>query len=831
MLPKIYLAFRFHGNFYHSYRGDTPDELGFGKDIRIIRHAIQTLDELNAQGIAVCGTWDFENLFSLEKIMPAHCPDIVTSLQRRARDNHDEMHLMSYNNGLISAHTPMEFGEAIRRGISNSAGSGLLDLFGDSFFNMVRPQEMMYTPAHLKLYPANGITAISLYYSALPFNGFSNFIPPLTLPERYNPLTLSYPGIEETLTLMPCYSHGDIADHLTLRRWIRAMRKQQLTLDTPQDLLLLIDMDADDDFWMGFKVPLLYGRFSTISGLKGIVESVTDLGYVCFTTPGRYLNDHKPLKRIVIRQDTADGSFDGYSSWAEKWSNQRLWTGLERARILELQTRRLLANNLPIEINTLLNESFEARLRILSTTHFGLAAPVMNLAREQMASTLVQRAVESAATAFLGASPAIPSGTFSLMDYPRGVSTNQIQVPAHPSRALVRLILRESAPNSLALTSSTGQALSTAVIKNGEQRELFFVEHFEPSERKDFVIEEADPVPSESVQGHVEEHSLQNEFIQLNFDRQGQVCSVKFNTVEIADGRFMQSGITYANRQYHVETWTTHESHSTGFINLKRMLGTIQLQGRETVRFAREILLAAGLPYIYVRMRIEYPFTPNFRYDRGKAKRLQQGWDSRWKEIMPCEIRPALIGETASPLRVWKHNYCHHVSSYSLNYGSYSKNYDLDSANNHITNGWVAVSNGSQGILVAQTADALSSMAFCPVRTRRKNDQSQIFLNPFGTYSGRQYNYLTADTGLGKWLTTAFSAGDHIQPYAPSYNGRVQEFSILLAPYSGDAPPEETRHDAEAFAYPYLLLNDDQVINTPAHRRWDGGGLGIKPGR
>ena len=35
--PTISLAFRFHANFYHSYRGDTPDELGFGKDIRIIR--------------------------------------------------------------------------------------------------------------------------------------------------------------------------------------------------------------------------------------------------------------------------------------------------------------------------------------------------------------------------------------------------------------------------------------------------------------------------------------------------------------------------------------------------------------------------------------------------------------------------------------------------------------------------------------------------------------------------------------------------------------------------------------------------------------------------
>jgi hypothetical protein len=71
--PFILLAFRFHGNFYHSCRDDTPDEMGFGKDIRVIRHLIETLDELNGRGIPVRGTWDFENAVSLGRIMPAQC--------------------------------------------------------------------------------------------------------------------------------------------------------------------------------------------------------------------------------------------------------------------------------------------------------------------------------------------------------------------------------------------------------------------------------------------------------------------------------------------------------------------------------------------------------------------------------------------------------------------------------------------------------------------------------------------------------------------------------------------------------------------------------------
>jgi hypothetical protein len=151
---------------------------------------------------------------------------------------------------------------------------------------------------------------------------------------------------------------------------------------------------------------------------------------------------------------------------------------------------------------------------------------------------------------------------------------------------------------------------------------------------------------------------------------------------------------------------------------------------------------------------------------------------------------------------------------------------ELDSINNHVTHGWVAVSDGERGLLVAQTADVSSGMAFCPLRTRQQHDVMHVRFNPFGTYWGKQYHYGTADTGLGNLLATKFSASDHVKPYAPSYNGRVQEFRILIAPYAGDRPPDAVQYDAEAFAYPYLVLNDDRVIDVPPHRSWDGTELG-----
>jgi hypothetical protein len=824
--PGIYLAFRFHGSFYHSYRGDTLDELGFGKDIRIIRHLIETLDELNRRGIPVRGTWDFENYFSLEKIMPAHCPELIAGLQRRVRDGRDEMQLMSYNNGLISAHTAREFEAAIRRGVTNAAGSGLRDLFGDHFRNMVRPQEMMFTPVHLKLYQACGIASISLFYSALPFNAFSNFVPQLSVAERYNPLTLTYPGIDETMTLLPCYNTGDLADHLTLRRWVKQLRRQQLALENPIDLLLLIDMDADDEFWTGFDVPLLKGRFSTVSGLKGLVENVADLDYLTFTTPGDYLDTHAPIGTLTIGQDMADGSFDGMASWAEKWSNHQMWTGLERARILELQTRRLLAD-VPDDIKALLDESFEARLKLLSTTHFGMAAPVMNLPREAIGCDLARQALGTAVTAFDRAAAKTDRVGFSLFDYVRGDSTDVIAYQAQASTSLVRLPLCAGAPDKFVIRSN-GRIIPSAILKTSDRREVLFVENFEPLERRDYTIGFDEPAPV-SAPISMTDRSLCNERARIEFDRQGQVIGAQVDGVESALDRFLRSGVTYAGKSYEVETWTASESLALGVIGVKRLQGAITLPSGYTVRFEREIILAAGLPYVYVTTRVAYPRTPDYGYNKGKAQRLQQAWDNRWQEVRPCEIVPILTGKASNSLRVWKHNYCDHVSSFTLDYGRFSKNAELDSVNNHVTHGWVAVSDGERGLLVAQTADVASGMAFCPLRTRQQNDVARIRLNPFGTYWGRQYRYGTADTGLGNLLATTFSASDHIKPYAPSYNGRVQEFRLLIAPYAGDAPPETLQHDAAAFAYPYLVLNDDQVIDVPPHRKWDSAGLGEIP--
>ena len=141
---KVYVAFGFHGNLYHSFRGDTNDESGFGKDIRVIRHILATLDRFNEQGVPVRASWEFDNHFSLEHLLPEHAPDIIKAVKRRVSQGRDEVLLMSYNNGLASAMTREEFTDAVNWSISNPWGSGVKDIFG-SYSPIVRPQEMMTT--------------------------------------------------------------------------------------------------------------------------------------------------------------------------------------------------------------------------------------------------------------------------------------------------------------------------------------------------------------------------------------------------------------------------------------------------------------------------------------------------------------------------------------------------------------------------------------------------------------------------------------------------------------------------------------------------------------
>ncbi|MCG6894550.1 MAG: hypothetical protein LJE65_13175, partial [Desulfobacteraceae bacterium] len=294
---RVHIAFGFHGNLYHSFRVDTDDENGFGQDIRVIRHILDSLDRHNQNGIPVKAVWDFDNLFSLQEILPRHAPDVLTDLRRRIRDHGDEAILMSYNNGLASAMTGEELRASIRRAVSNQQGSGVLDLFG-SFSPIVRPQEMMTSPGNFDLYRSMGIPAVCLYYSATPFDAFRLFSRKLSPAEAHNPLRYRNPETGEHAVIIPTYHIGDLVEHVGLRQWAQKLHRMQREGEIDRDVLIFLNFDADSEFWTGTDLAWYLDWLPNTGGIDQLIESVADLHFVSFTTLGEYLQRHSPVAEV-----------------------------------------------------------------------------------------------------------------------------------------------------------------------------------------------------------------------------------------------------------------------------------------------------------------------------------------------------------------------------------------------------------------------------------------------------------------------------------------------------------------------------------------------------
>ena len=743
--PHIHLAFRFHVNFYHSYRGDSLDERGIGKDIRVITGLLDDLDRLNAEGVPVRGTWDIENYYSLEKMMREHAPQLVSRIQARSSADRDpamrdEIEVMSYNNGLISACIPEEFQMQCELLRTNTGGSGLDDLF-DSWEPILRPQESMYTPSFLRVYPDEGIQNISLYYSAIPFNAFSTFVPPLSLVERYNPLKLVSPEVDGSMTLLPAYNHGDIADHyLSLRRWLKGMYRDLSKQDTPRDLLLIIDADADDEFWAGMRIPVLSRVVPSFDGFYRLVRSVSDLPWLQFTTPGAYLATHDTVGEISIGQDTADGSFDGYSSWAEKWENTQLWSIIQEARDYAEQASRLLRSDEHGEgrkrrsaVQKILNESCHERVLALSTTHFGMASPVMNTTRLADGMSHAERARDLAHTAWEQA-----GGSYN--------GTLRVSPSLAESEEEVNGYIR--------LPDVIGGGFCSVTLPPGKT-----------SISAVGCRDVSDEVPARR-------------------DRP-PVASFELSLPWISYGR----GRTLSEQKYTAVAEVERRHHVSGHLAVPDCVAAGAFQ-RNTYE------PEAGRTFL--ELSVKWPLTGDYGWDERKARNLDRRWDHRYREVAPVEILPSFTADVNRPFCVIKHNYFGDTSRYELNYHLFSRNATVSSINNHITNSWVAVSNGVQGILIAQHTGLDNNFAFCPMRSWIRNGRQHIALNPFGTYYGEQYRYPTAVSGLGR--TLALRTADQLDSYAPSWNGRNLHIALAIFEFRGAEPSSSLQREAQLFS-------------------------------
>jgi hypothetical protein len=706
---KVHVGFGFHVNLYHSFREDTNDQKGFAGDIRVIRHIIAVLNKYNAAGIPVKATWDFENAFSLEEVLPVYAPDIIENVRVRVKERGDEPILMGYNNGAMGALTREELEASVKWAVTNEKASGILDVFG-KYEPVLRPQEIMFSPSQALSYSEIGIDALCLYYSSVPFDGFRTLVP--LLPEKFafNPLNYCYK--DSKITIMPTYNNGDLIDFGSIKSLAKKLHNKQKNGEIDADVFIFINMDADSEFWYGYNFPFPLSKLPNLCGIDGLVGELAGLPFVEFDTPGNYLKTHRPLKDITFTFDIADGNFDGYSSWSEKPFNRQIWTRIDRARALKPK-------------KGFEKEAFLKRIRLLSTTHFGLSTPHLNTRREKKALDLSREML-------------------SLME-PGSSAAQEDQ-----SR----------------WTSGETDGIRYCLPKSGRK-------YKDDSHTAAF--------------GHV--FSAKSQRIQYR-GREFNMENVKQTEIGLKAADYNISGFLYEAE-----------------INLSS-----QIEGG-TYRHA--LYTVQGLDGIFSSLKIKYPYTREDAYVFNEIAALQRMQDDGWTEVCPYEI----CAGPAKGAIIIKRNYEGDISEYNIDDFSAADplNTEIDSFNHQVTNGFVGVRRaGGGGFLLAAQKQIANSMAFCPMRVRDGN----LYLNPFGTYYGKQRHHATHGSGLGARI--AVYSAPQFFPLAPSYNGACEEFMLGIFPFKeepesgiweqaagfceGSIPQNETMKD---FCVPRMAVNAD----------------------
>jgi hypothetical protein len=818
---RVHVMLGFHGNFYHSWRGDTPDEAGFGQDIRIVREILRVLDEANSRGLDARGYWDVENHFTYEEILPRHAPDILDAIARRVAAGRDEVLLMPYGNGLVHAMTEDELRANVRWAISNPWGSGVRDLFGQ-FTPIFRPQETTLSAGVLRVLHEEGVEGVVLYAAGVPFDSIGAFVPWLRPEQRYGATRIRLADDDPPLVLLPAVGIGDILDHDSLEKWLLELRELQTSGKVDRDLLLHVNIDADADYWLPKHVPTGFGWLPNVDGLSEHIEAVNRHDWAAFTTPAEWLASHPPEGEILVRQDLADGAFAGQYSWAEKFGSHEVWTVLEQSR---LSSRRADAWSigapppLALEAEGLLRSgresSFFQRVIGLSTTHFGMSTPIVNEERQAVAERIVTKARDRArdAEALLAGvaareardGPADSLWAFEVRDARPAGSKG-------PVRSLLRLpVVFRDPPGSLRLEEDDGHLLPHALVdveplaSGGVAATLWTMLALEPGVPRRLYLRPAPPARAAPR----DPFALTNGSVEVGLDPTNGISSLRAEGHEFAAPGFLSAFVSYRGPD-------RPELHRSGPWRIEpdppadgSWLGRVRLatripfeapeDGEVAATVEATLSLPGDTPWLVADVEVQYPYTTKRDVLHTPEQKLRRPLDLRWIEVAPFEIRPRLEGSRSDPLRVWKHNHLGKTTWYELDLSRVNPaNAEIDSFNHQVTAGFVAVSDREHGVLVAQDADVRSSFAFAPMRLREVDGRQDLALNPFGSYFGRQLDYGHSDgTGLGADLLERLSPA--LRPNGPSYAGETERFSLLIAPYTGDAPPEALRAEASSF--------------------------------
>ncbi|MBW1685159.1 MAG: hypothetical protein JRS35_08855, partial [Deltaproteobacteria bacterium] len=313
---------------------------------------------------------------------------------------------------------------------------------------------------------------------------------------------------------------------------------------------------------------------------------------------------------------------------------------------------------------------------------------------------------------------------------------------------------------------------------------------------------------------------LRNESLSVGVDEEGNLASLSWGGREFGCRRFLESGSSYGRSPQRARAVAPERSRvdvvrngSDGLSAAVRVTGDFEICPGRVGRTSKVLTVYAGVPALFVQVETSFPKTEGTETSAMEASSVQTPYDPNWQEVMPCEVRPNLVGD-ARPLRIWKHNFLGRVTNFDLDMREVdAENADVDCLSCAVSDGWTAVSTGEHGLLVGFNALEAANFAYAPIKLRDRGfgDAShvgqQIRLNPFGTYFGRMLHYWHDGTGHAQEIVPAMSST--YRSTGPSFNGKTIAFELILVPYRGDAPPDDVQSLANHFVFPPLALMEE----------------------
>ncbi|MBA7599593.1 hypothetical protein ES703_06629 [subsurface metagenome] len=856
---KIYFVLSPHINYYHSYRGDSRGDTGFGKDLKMMRGILNELDKIEDVGFKFGNmriTWDYGDTFWSIQLQKEFQQDVLDRVIERCKKGKDEVLIGSWGNVAQPILDTEEFIQQYKWFLENSMGIGVNQLFPGRVAPYARTQETMFTQGMIELYNKLGVEGICIYYSMYGFDVARPFINPrLDWNQRYGVVKFNSTITDASCLMIPMYGFGDILDYCSIKRWFEIIRQKQKSGEISGHALIFLNFDMDYENWIGLKLPKFLSWMPNSRGLMEFAEAVDQYDYAEFTNLLDIIPKLKIQGETLLREDVADGMFNGYYNWAQKFNNTKFWTIGQSARWLKCVSDTLisegLAKNSKSEINNFLrnpNDSADSYLKskilFASTTNFGMAMPFLHSDRRKTAMSYVLKS-------FIASEKAVNLATREMIktinnDYGkfkfiisitpitnRGISEKEkISVD---SSILIQLELPSNFKDQLIkqgkflklLNLSSNELLKSYSVYNNESglklEAIIPKSAFSQNDMKNaiFSISFSESRPQINNQELIATKTfMKNKYIALEFNNKGKINSFKFNHVEFGCPKFLESSINFykSNKgKMHnsdIDEIIIQRDGSDGFSASIKIKSEFEIEKHYRVYSEKTIKLYSELPYLFVDVLMHVPEikgeTTNIGKSDGSSYFVEEKYNKKWKEIMPCEIRSNILG-TNKALRIWKKNFLGNVDYFNLDMKEVDpKNADIDCLVANISDGWMALSNQEKGLLIGFDSLKAANFAFSPLKFKDKGfgdikmKGQQIRINPFGTYYGEVFHYWTEGNGHAQKITANLIGTN--ESTAPTFSGKTISFNLLLSPYIGDSPPKVIQSFADHFSFKPLIL-------------------------